>query len=658
MNPILWQSSEETRRQANVSRFMEQISADTGVPFRDYDALYQWSLRNTEAFWKHLWDFAGVVALVRGDNVLLQDGRMSGARWFPSARLNYAENLLIKCQEASPALIVCNEYGVARQISGKTLYQSVSRLAQALRAVGLKPADRVAAVLPNSAEALVAMLATASIGAVWSCCSPDFGVEAITDRFEQIQPKVLFLCQSHVFKGKLYPHEAQNHALLQALDFQNTAIVVPDEQSQRPNDGSILWEDFQAGYDPKNPLDFAQLPFEHPLFILFSSGTTGKPKCIVHSSGGTLIQHLKEHLLHVDIRPRERFFYYTSCGWMMWNWLASGLASGATLVLYDGSPLYPDADVLFNLVDTHRINILGVSAKYIDGLRKQDVNPSETHNLASLKTMLSTGSPLLPESFDYVYQSVKKDVCLSSICGGTDIVSCFVLGSPILPVRRGEIQCRGLAMAVKAFDQQGNALTAEKGELVCTKPFPSVPVGFLGDPGDIRFQKSYFERYPGVWHQGDYIELTGNGGVIVYGRSDSVLNPGGVRIGTAEIYRRVEEFDQILESVAVGLEREGDCEVLLFVLLRDGVRLDDELKARISQRLLQQASPRHVPSAIFQVADIPRTRNGKISELAVSNIVNGNAVNNSSALEDPEVLEEYRRIAQHLAAQRMAPAIS
>jgi acetoacetyl-CoA synthetase len=643
MNPILWQPSLERRQNANITRFIKWVNGFYGLSIVDYAALYQWSIENPPAFWSLLWDFADVKAEQKGSVVLLDEKRMPGARWFPEARLNYAENLLKQFHNRQFAISFRDENGESRRLSHDDLYCQVSQLAQALRHEGIKPGDRVAGVLPNLPETIIAMLATTSLGAIWSSCSPDFGIPGIVDRFNQIEPKVLFVCDGYYFNGNVFDRLAQIDPLLNALPSVQKVVLVPylKSQSFNTNNQVSLWQDYLADFAGNRTIEFMPRTFNDPLFILYSSGTTGPPKCIVHSIGGTLVQHLKEHLLHVDIHPGDRLFYYTTCGWMMWNWLASGLASGAELILYDGSPLYPRADALFDLIDEFQINVFGVSAKYIDAIKKSAVNPKNTHNLSSLKTILSTGSPLLPESFDYVYKSIKSDVCLSSISGGSDIISCFVLGCPILPVRRGEIQCRGLGVDVDVFDDNGQSLQGEKGELVCKAPFPSMPIGFWNDPEGSQYHAAYFEKYPSVWCHGDYVTLTDSGGMIIYGRSDAVLNPGGIRIGTAEIYRQVEQVDEVLESLVVGQEIDGDCRVLLFVILRNGVTLSDQVKIKIKQQVRNNASPHHVPAEILQVTDIPRTKSGKIAELVVRNIICGLPVKNRDALANPDVLEQY-----------------
>ncbi|WP_081679005.1 acetoacetate--CoA ligase [Methylobacter luteus] len=646
LDPVMWQPSIKRQENANITGFMARVRESYGVNVTGYENLYRWSIAEPAAFWDLMWRFAGIIASEKGRQIVANADKMPGARWFPEARLNYAENLLLKSHEDQCAIIFHGENGESQCLSYGELYRCVSQLAQALHHDGVKPGDRVAGILPNRPESIIAMLATTSLGAIWSSCSPDFGVAGIVDRFSQIGPKVLFIGDGYFFNGKTFDRSNQIAPLLQAMPSIERLVLTPVISSfDGANENQVtLWQDYLAGFPNDRPMVFAQLPFDAPLFILYSSGTTGPPKCIVHGIGGTLIQHLKEHRLHTDIHAGDRLFYYTTCGWMMWNWLVSGLASGATLVIYDGSPLYPKADFLFDLIDAYRINIFGISAKYIDALKKAAVAPRTTHNLASLRTILSTGSPLAPASFDFVYDSIKSDVCLSSISGGTDIISCFVLGCPILPVRRGEIQCRGLAMKVEVYDEKGQPLQGEKGELVCTAPFPSMPVGFWNDPEQRQYHAAYFEKFPGVWSHGDYVALTDQGGMIIYGRSDAVLNPGGVRIGTAEIYRQVEQIDEVLESLVVGQDYDGDCRLILFVVLRPGLQLNDQLIAAIKQHIRTNASPRHVPALILQVTDIPRTKNGKIVELAVRDIIHGRPIKNQQALANPEALEQFRRL--------------
>jgi acetoacetyl-CoA synthetase len=572
---------------------------------------------------------------------------MPGARFFPEARLNYAENLLRR-RDDGDALVFRGEDKVRRRLRHGQLYDLVSRLAAAMRAAGVKPGDRVAGFVPNLPETIASMLAAASIGATWSSCSPDFGVQGVLDRFGQIAPKLLITADGYHYGAKSFDSLARIGECLKQLPSVERVVVLPylsEALDLAALPKAVRLADFIAGF-PASEIEFTRLPFDHPLFIMYSSGTTGVPKCIVHGAGGTLLQHLKEHQLHSDIKPGDRQFYFTTCGWMMWNWLVSGLAAGATLLLYDGSPFHPDGNVLFDFAEAERCTFFGTSAKFIDACAKAAIAPVENKELGALRTVASTGSPLLPEGFDYVYAKIKKDVCLSSISGGTDIVSCFVLGNPIGPVWRGEIQCRGLGMKVEVRNDEGKPVVGEKGELVCAAPFPSMPVGFWNDPDGQKYFNAYFARFPNVWCHGDYVELTRHGGMIIYGRSDAVLNPGGVRIGTAEIYRQVEQLPEVLESIVVGQDWEGDVRVVLFVRLQNGVALDEALAKKIAQQIRRNTTPRHVPARILQVADIPRTKSGKIVELAVRDVIHGRQIKNREALANPEALELFRNRAE------------
>jgi acetoacetyl-CoA synthetase len=563
---------------------------------------------------------------------------MPGAKWFPDAKLNFAENLLGR-RDATDAIVFWGEDRVRRKLSHKNLYDLVSRLAQALADAGVKKGDRVAGYLPNLPESAAAMLATASLGAIWSSCSPDFGVQGVLDRFGQIEPKVLFCADGYLYGGKEFDCQEKVEAVLARLPSVEQCVVI--DYLGRPATAGVSLLEFVEAFEPAE-LRFEQFDFNHPLCILYSSGTTGVPKCIVHGAGGTLLQHLKEHRLHSDVKPDDRLFYFTTLGWMMWNWLVSGLASGATLLLYDGSPFMQRGRLLFDLADAEGMTHFGTSAKFIDAIAKAGLKPRETHRLEKLRAVLSTGSPLAPEGFDYVYEEVKSDVCLASISGGTDIVSCFMLGNPAAPVWRGEIQAKGLGMAVEVFDEQGNSLVNEKGELVCTRPFPSMPLGFWNDPDGAKYRAAYFEKYPNVWRHGDWCEITAHGGLVIHGRSDAVLNPGGVRIGTAEIYRQVEQLEEVLEALVIGQEWQGDVRVVLFVKLKEGLSLSEELMGSIKRRIRENTTPRHVPAKILQVADIPRTKSGKIVELAVREAVHGRDVKNLEALANPGALDYFR----------------
>ncbi len=640
---MLWKPSPERIASANLTRFLESAEATSGLHFADYEALWRWSVNYPADFWRLVWSFCGVIGEGPGDVALERPGEMPGARFFPRARLNFAENLLRRTGP-SDALVFWGEQKVRRRTSWAALRAAVSQLQQALKAEGVKPGDRVAAIVPNMPEAVIAMLAAASLGAIWSSCSPDFGVQGVLDRFGQIQPKVLFAVDGCFYNGKTPDALGKLPEIVSSLPSLSRLVVIPyvsENPAPTGIPGAVLLPDYVAGHAAK-AVEYTRLPFNHPLYILFSSGTTGAPKCIVHGAGGTLLQHLKEHRLHCDIMPGDRVFYFTTCSWMMWNWLASALASEATLLLYDGSPMHPSGNVLFDLADAEGITLFGTSAKFIDSCSKAGLEPSKTHKLASVRTITSTGSPLVPESFDYVYRSVKQDVHLASISGGTDIVSCFVLGNPTAPVYRGEIQARGLGIAVDVFDDQGKPLRGTKGELVCVKPFPSMPLEFWNDPEGKKYRAAYFERFPGVWCHGDWTELTPRGGVIIFGRSDAVLNPGGVRIGTAEIYRQVEQVPEVLESIVIAQDWENDVRVVLFVRLRDSLTLTPEIEHRIIERIRNNATPRHVPAKIIQVADIPRTKSGKIVEMAVRDVVHGRPVKQREALANPEALDLYK----------------
>lgn len=635
IDPI-WQPTQAAITQANISHFISYVNQAETLTLKKYADLYQWSINYPTKFWRYVWQFCQIQSSILWDEVLINPSNMPGAKWFVGSRLNFAENLLRK-RNNDLAIIAENELGERRYLSFSELYTQVAKCAHAMRAMGIKAHDRVAGYLPNYPETIIAMLATASIGAIWSACSPDFGVSGALDRFSQIAPSLLFCCDGYFYNRKWFDtlHKAQE--LKKQISSIKQLIIIPyTAQQQISCQEAILFHEFIQG--SATEINFTQLPFDHPLYILYSSGTTGQPKSIVHSAGGALIQHLKELVLHSDLTAKDRFFYQTTCGWMMWNWMVSALAIGASLVLYEGSPMYPHSARLFDLLAEEKVTVFGTSAKYLSALEKAAIKPKNTHDLTALTSILSTGSPLLPKQFDYVYQEIKADLRLSSISGGTDIISCFALGCPILPVYRGELQCRGLGMRVEIFNDNGQPIKEKTGELVCSAPFPSMPIYFWNDPDNKKYRQTYFARFPNVWAHGDFAQLTKHDGLIITGRSDAVLNVGGIRIGTAEIYRQVEKFPEILESLAVEQQYGDESRVLLFVKLNHELKLTDELIQRIKQQLRAQASPRHVPAKIIQVPDIPRTINGKIAELAVKDIIHHRPVKNQTALANPEIL--------------------
>ncbi len=640
----LWQPAPEQIASTNMTRFAREAALRWGRNFEDYADLHRWSVEAPEEFWLNVWDWTEVIGAGDTEPVVVDRQQMPGARWFPNIRLNFAQNLLRR-QDAALALIFQAEDKVTRSISFAELYAQVARLADGLKQAGVVPGDRVCGFMPNMPETVAAMLASASVGAVWSSCSPDFGVQGVLDRFGQISPKVLFSADGYWYNGKTHDSLEKLREITNGLPSLEHTVVVPlisDKPELSSNPGARLITDFETD---ATQIDFESLPFDHPLYIMYSSGTTGVPKCIVHGAGGSLLKHLVEQQLHVDLRPNDRLFYFTTCGWMMWNWLVSGLASGATVVLYDGSPFFPDGNVVFDLVTREQVGVLGTSAKYIDAIAKAGLRPRETHDLSHVRTILSTGSPLIAESFDYIYDAVSDTACLSSISGGTDIMGCFIGGNPNLPVRRGEIQCPILGMQIEVWNDEGAKVPdGEKGELVCVNAFPSMPIEFWDDPEDSKYKAAYFEKFPGVWCHGDYISVTEHGGIVVFGRSDAVLNPGGVRIGTAEIYRQAERIEQVLESLVIGQEWKGDVRVVLFVRLREGEELDDALRAKICSEIRQNTTPRHVPAKVIQVEDIPRTKSGKIVELAVRKIVHGEPVLNREALANPEALDLFANL--------------
>jgi acetoacetyl-CoA synthetase len=639
----LWSPSPERIARARLTTFARSLERRLEQRFPDYASIYRLSIDRPADFWHAVWDFTGIRGTM-GERVVENLDRMPGARFFPDARINFAENLLRR-RDASVAIVFNGERRVQRSLTFAELFAQTCGAAAALRSAGVRPGDRVAGFLPNIPEAVIAGLGAAAIGAVWSSCSPDFGVQGVIDRFGQIAPKVLLSADGYFYAGRAHDSLARLAEIRQQLPSVERTVVIPyvNEQPALPAiDGAILWQEFIAGASVGG-FAFEPLPFNHPLYILYSSGTTGVPKCIVHGAGGTLIQHLKEHQLLCDIEAGDRVFYFTTCGWMMWNWLLSVLASEATILLYDGSPFHPGPHTLFDFADESGMTLFGTSAKFIDAVNKSGLEPISTHRLDTVRTMTSTGSPLAPESFDFVYSKVKRDIHLASISGGTDIVSCFVGGNPTGPVWRGEIQARALGMKVEVFDEEGRPLPAgQKGELVCTMPFPSMPIEFWNDPDGRKYHAAYFDKYPGVWRHGDYVERTEHDGVIIYGRSDAVLNPGGVRIGTAEIYRQVEQLHEVVESLVIGQRWDNDERIVLFVRLRDGMELSDALAERIRQHIRAATTPRHVPARILSVPDIPKTKSGKIVELAVRDVVHGRDVKNREALANPEALEHFR----------------
>jgi acetoacetyl-CoA synthetase len=657
----LWTPTAERVQRANLTAFIKHIQQKIPAGSQgagDFAGLYRWSVEHPEAFWPEVWRFCGVIADERParnpwDEVVIGLERMAppdpelGPRWFPGARLNFAENLL-RYADDRPAIVFWNEWGRQREVSYRELGQAVARLTAALGREGIGAGDRVAGFMPNLPETIIAMLGATSLGAIWSSCSPDFGANGVLDRFGQIRPRVLFSADGYRYAGKEIDSLARVREVRERIPEIERVVVVPYLREQ-PNisriTSAVLWNEWlEPSYRRTAVPPYRRLPFDHPVYILYSSGTTGLPKCMVHGAGGTLLQHLKELVLHTDLTRDDRVFYFTTCGWMMWNWLVSSLAVGATMILYDGAPLVPPR-ILWDMAAQEKVTVFGTSAKYLALAQKEGLEPGRTHDLSRLRTILSTGSPLAGHSYDYVYTHIKQDVHLASISGGTDIVSCFALGNPIAPVWRGELQTRGLGMSVEVYDPDGLPVRGVDGELVCTRPFPSMPIEFWADPGGTKYRSAYFDYYPGVWRHGDWARITDHDGLVILGRSDATLNPGGVRIGTAEIYRQVEQLPEVVESLVVGQEWEGDVRIVLFVRLRDGLLLDDELARRISHRIRDYASPHHVPRKVLQINDIPRTISGKITELAVREVIHGRPVLNQEALANPQALEQFRDLA-------------
>ncbi len=642
----LWRPNAKAVHDATITHFMAALGEKTGQSFEAYEDVWSWSTENVGEFWSFLWDYCHVIG-EKGERVLANEGDLMNASFFPDARLNYAQNML-KNGSQDPAMIFRNEKGGEVTYNFKELYDAVSRWQLGFIEAGVVKGDRVAGYMPNMPETIIAMLAATSLGAIWSSASPDFGVQGVVDRFGQIKPKILVAVDGYFYNGKDVDCLAKLKEIQPQIEGLEKTIIVPFVAAE-PNlaalKNAVIVKDFVAPHIAQK-INFERVEFNHPLFIMFSSGTTGAPKCIVHGHGGTLLQHLKEHQLQSNIRANDKVFYFTTCGWMMWNWLVSGLASDACLMLYDGSPFYPDGNVLWDYADKYSFSFFGTSAKYIDALKSAGLKPRETHDLSSIRTIASTGSPLVHESFDYVYRDIKSDVHLASISGGTDIVSCFMLGNPISPVWRGELQGAGLGMAVDVYDDNGRPIVGKAGELVCTKPFPSKPVSFWGDTSGEKYKSAYFDMFPNIWAHGDWVEKTHNGGYIIHGRSDATLNPGGVRIGTAEIYRQVEQVEAVKESICVGQDFDGDVRVILFVILKPGKVLYEALTKDIKAKIRSGATPRHVPAKVSAVTDIPRTKSGKITELAVRDVIMGRRIKNVEALANPEALELYKDLAE------------
>ncbi|CAN2045969.1 Acetoacetyl-coenzyme A synthetase [Candidatus Magnetomoraceae bacterium gMMP-1] len=645
MSKLLWKPSEEYIKQSNIYKFMQNVNKKYGLDLKDYPGLYQWSIDNIPEFWAEMWDYADIKASQTYAQVIDDINKMPGAKWFAGAKLNFAENLL-RYRDDKTAIIFKGEARDIIKMSYAELYVNVARMAYSLREIGVSVGDRVVGFMPNMPQTIIAMLASASIGAAWSSCSPDFGIKGILDRFGQIKPKVLFTANGYFFKGKKLDSVERISNILKQLNSVQKVVVVPYTEekadiSSLPN--AVHYDDFISSKSNLS-IEFEQLPFDHPLYVMYSSGTTGLPKCMVQSAGGILLHQLKELMLHTDLKREDNIFYYTTCGWMMWNWLTCALGTGAALTLFDGNPFYPNRNVLWQLAQDEKITVFGTSAGYLSALQHAGVKPGKEYDLSNLRAVLSTGSPLSAEGFDFVYQEIKEDFQLSSISGGTDLNGCFALGCPILPVYTGELQCRGLGMKVQCFDKNGNHVLNQKGELVCTAPFPSMPIYFWDDPDGKKYHNAYFDIYPNIWRHGDFIEITDRGGVIIYGRSDATLNPGGVRIGTADIYRIVEAMDEIADSIVIGQDWKNDVRIVLFVKISEGFELTNELKKKIVAKIRKTASPRHVPAKILRVEDIPYTLNMKKVELAIKKVIHNQEVLNKDALANPQSLDLYKNI--------------
>ena len=643
MGKLLWKPSEERINEANITQYIKFINKGYRFRFKSYDEVYEWSINNISEFWATIWEFGEVKFSQPYSHVLLNPDDMLKAKWFTGARLNFAENLL-RFRDNKTALVFKGEAQEAIRITYAELYEQVRRLAQTLRDIGVSKGDRVAGFMPNMIETVIAMLATTSIGAIWSSCSPDFGIKGVLDRFGQIEPKVLFTANGYSYNGKKIDSLGVVSEIIKAIPSIQKVIVIPYTEKNpdiRNIPKAISYPDVLSN-QKGSEIEFEQVPPDHPLYIMYSSGTTGLPKCIVHGTAGVLVNHLKELKLHTDVKREDTIFYFTTCGWMMWNWLVSSLALGATIVLFDGSPFHPKPGILWKLAQDEKITIFGTSARYLGAIEKSKVNPGRDYDLSALKAVLSTGSPLPEESFEYVYREVKEDLQLASISGGTDLVGCFALGNPIGPVYAGELQCRGLGMKVEAFDDQGNSVVNTQGELACTAPFPSQPLYFWNDNDGSKYRNAYFETYPNVWHHGDFIKITDTGGVVIYGRSDTTLKPSGVRIGTAEIYRVVEAIEEVKDSIVVGQNWENDVRVILFVKLANGLPLTEALVKKIKKTIRENTTPRHVPDKVIAVKDIPYTINMKKVELAVRNVIHGQPVLNRDALANSEALDLYK----------------